>query len=802
MIRRKKTFPKHHDARLLFWRGIFVSGFLLAMGLWGFPSWGVASEDVAALDMQAVSSEEVLPVSQDRLARIEEDLIRVQREMEGALDEQEREMFNQKAQSLRSLRSLIQRHRTLQERHETLLGQLENAQNIASSLYVLEGEPPYTLSVYDKFLDDLELIGEQLLSLRVSRLAGQKELESIRGRLKTLQENLRGLREEVTGYQTRDETVPRDLRLRYERAQLQEEQLTLSEEYELLLGEAQKAEEELLQLKRNVVADLVTRIKDNLGYNEENVQARMKGLDDRIALMEEDLLRISSEREKVSLALTRAQDRLNTAKDEEKRVVAAAEVAELQAWKEYYQVQVEQKELLQQYLEIGKELWQYRYSLIGDSPRALENLQEIKKRTELQIEDLARLAKRSQSQQVALQTRIGALQKKLEDASRPYAELEEPRLQGELEALQELARETLLFASAMNQFSLLAQRLNRELAEAIGSFQITEHVTALGKKTFRDIWNMEVWVIEDNQIVVGELVIALGLLFGGFVAIRLFSGWISRRFQKRFNMTAEGTSLIQRVFFYIFFLLTILWVLKIVNIPLTAFAFLGGALAIAVGFGAQHLFNNFISGFFLIIQKPIKVGDIVQLDDGTVALVKEIGTRHTRIQNFDGVDILLPNSYLLENKITNWTYGGDRKLRNKLSVGVAYGSDTKKVEDLLLKAAREHANVLKNPFPFVIFKEFADSSLNFDMYFWVDMRTASGLTVGSELRHKVVELFQENGVEIPFPQMDVHFKRGIAPQEGEKALKLPEKEPEEAEENSEGVFLEDDMDPTEGILRG
>ncbi len=802
MIRRKKTFPKHHDARLLFWRGILVSGFLLAMGLWGFPSWGVASEDVAAPDMQAVSSEEVLPVSQDRLARIEEDLIRVQREMEGALDEQEREMFNQKAQSLRFLRSLIQRHRTLQERHETLLGQLENAQNIASSLYVLEGEPPYTLSVYDKFLDDLELIGEQLLSLRVSRLAGQKELESIRGRLKTLQENLRGLREEVTGYQTRDETVPRDLRLRYERAQLQEEQLTLSEEYELLLGEAQKAEEELLQLKRNVVADLVTRIKDNLGYNEENVQARMKGLDDRIALMEEDLLRISSEREKVSLALTRAQDRLNTAKDEEKRAVAAAEVAELQAWKEYYQVQVEQKELLQQYLEIGKELWQYRYSLIDDSPRALENLQEIKKRTELQIEDLARLAKRSQSQQVALQTRIGALQKKLEDASRPYAELEEPRLQGELEALQELARETLLFASAMNQFSLLAQRLNRELAEAIGSFQITEHVTALGKKTFRDIWNMEVWVIEDNQIVVGELVIALGLLFGGFVAIRLFSGWISRRFQKRFNMTAEGTSLIQRVFFYIFFLLTILWVLKIVNIPLTAFAFLGGALAIAVGFGAQHLFNNFISGFFLIIQKPIKVGDIVQLDDGTVALVKEIGTRHTRIQNFDGVDILLPNSYLLENKITNWTYGGDRKLRNKLSVGVAYGSDTKKVEDLLLKAAREHANVLKNPFPFVIFKEFADSSLNFDMYFWVDMRTASGLTVGSELRHKVVELFQENGVEIPFPQMDVHFKRGIAPQEGEKALKLPEKEPEEAEENSEGVFLEDDMDPTEGILRG
>jgi small-conductance mechanosensitive channel len=486
--------------------------------------------------------------------------------------------------------------------------------------------------------------------------------------------------------------------------------------------------------------------------------------------------------------------------NEEERAVAAATVAELQAWKEYYQAQVEQKEILQQYLDIGKEMWQYRYSLIGDSPSVLENLREIRRRTEEHIENLTRLAKRSQGQQVALQSRVGALQKKLEDTSRPYASLEEKSLQGELKALQELARETLFFASSMSQFSLLAQRLHRELSEAIGSFQITEHVAALGKRTFQDIWNMEVWVIDDNQIVVGELAVALGLLFGGFVAIRLFSAWISRRFQKRFNMTAEGASLIQRVSFYIFFILTLLWVLRIVNIPLTAFAFLGGALAIAVGFGAQHLFNNFISGFFLIIQKPIKVGDIIALDDGTVALVKEIGTRHTPIQNFDGVDILLPNSYLLENKITNWTYS-DRKLRNKLSVGVAYGTNTRKVEDLLLRAAREHPNVLKNPFPFVIFKEFGDSSLNFDMYFWVDMKQASGLTVGSELRHNVTELFREQGVAIPFPQMDVHFKRELAGKE--EVLESVPQEPEKPEEDTAtGILSEDDMDPTEGILRG
>ncbi|HOO63538.1 MAG TPA: mechanosensitive ion channel, partial [Synergistaceae bacterium] len=696
----------------------FAGGLLALCLLLGaeIPLFAAVSEDVLPLETQVLSAEPEAPVSQDRLAQIEQELTVTTREMESALNEQERELLNQKAQSLRSLRSMIQRHGTLKEKYETLQEQLGNARSTASSLYVLEGEPPYSLSVYDKFLDDLEVLNEQLLSLKASRLAGQKELVMVRERLKGVQERARSLKEEVSEYDSKEETVPRELRLEYERVLLWEEQLLLSEQYELLQEETYKAEEEFLQLKKTVVTDLLAKIKENLGYTEENVQARMKGLDDQIAQLEQQLQKIAAEREKVSLALSRAEGRLNAAEEEEKRVVAASEVAELQAWKDYYQNQMEQKELLQQYLELSKEMWQYRYSLIGDSPGTLENMKEIKKRAEIYVEDLARLSKRSQSRQLAIQSRIGAVQKKLDDTSRPYAELEDGQLQGELEALQELARETLLFASSVSQISLLAQRFNRELGEAIGSFEITEHVTAIGKKTFQDIWNMEVWVIEDNQIVVGELIIALGLLVGGFILIRLLSAWISRRFQKRFNMTAEAASLIQRVFFYLFFFLTILWVLKIVNIPLTAFAFLGGALAIAVGFGAQHLFNNFISGFFLIIQKPIKVGDIVELDDGTVALVKEIGTRHTRIQNFDGVDILLPNSYLLENKITNWTYA-DRKLRNKLSVGVSYSADPKKVENLLLQAAREHESVLTNPFPFVIFKEFADSSLNFDMYF-------------------------------------------------------------------------------------
>ncbi len=793
--------------RLRFWTKLFRrGGGMLLLGLLlgtSSPLFAAVSEDAVFGEAQPISGERKAAVSQDRLAQIDEELMAVKRELESALNDQELELLNQKAQNLRSLRSLVQRSRTLQEKYKTLTEQLEKARSTASSLYVLEGEPPYSLSVYDKFLNDLEVLNEQIFSLKTSRLAGQKELATVRERLKSVQERRRTLQEEVASYETKEETVPRELRLQYDRVLLWEEQLQTNEQYELLLEEVSKMEETFLQLKKTAVTDLLVKIKANLGYTEENVKARMAGIDEQVAQLEEKIKKAYAEREKVSSALVRAQDRLNGAEDEEKRVVAASEVGELQAWRDYFQAQIEQKELLQQYLELSKEMWSYRYALVGGAPGTLENLQEVKKRAEIYVEDLARLSKRSQSQQLAIQSRIGAVQKKLEDASRPYAALEDGQLRGEMEALQELARETLLFASSISQISLLAQRFNQELGQAIGSFEIAEHVTAMGKKTFQDIWNMEVWVIEGNQIVVGELVLALGLLVGGFVLIRLLSLWIGRRFQKRFKMTAEGASLVQRVFFYIFFFLTILWVLKIVNIPLTAFAFLGGALAIAIGFGAQNLFNNFISGFLLIIQKPIKVGDIVEIEDGTVALVKEIGTRHTRIQNFDGVDILLPNSYLLENRITNWTFS-DRKLRNKLFVGVSYEADPKKVEDLLLRAAREHPNVLKNPFPFVVFKEFGDSSLNFDMYFWVDMQYASGLTVGSELRYKVVELFRENRIEIPYPQMDLHFKRNVILKEEEisEAPEVPEKSEADGESGGEGIFLQDDMDPTEGIIRG
>ena len=199
--------------------------------------------------------------------------------------------------------------------------------------------------------------------------------------------------------------------------------------------------------------------------------------------------------------------------------------------------------------------------------------------------------------------------------------------------------------------------------------------------------------------------------------------------------------------------------MKIVNVPLTAFAFLGGAVAIGIGFGAQNLFNNLISGFILMVQQPFKINDVVEFD-GVTATVMEIDSRSTRVKTFDNYDVLVPNSYFLENKITNWTLS-DKIIRGKLEIGVAYGTPARKVEGILLKLANDHDMIIPNPEPFVLFSDYGSSSMQFVLYFWVDTRKTFPSRVGSDIRYRIQEIFEREGIKIPFPQMDVYLKKAL-----------------------------------------
>jgi small-conductance mechanosensitive channel len=202
--------------------------------------------------------------------------------------------------------------------------------------------------------------------------------------------------------------------------------------------------------------------------------------------------------------------------------------------------------------------------------------------------------------------------------------------------------------------------------------------------------------------------------------------------------------------------LIVLFALRVVNIPLTLFTFLGGAVAIGVGFGAQNLINNFISGFMVMAEQPIKIGDLIEIE-GTFAMVEEVGARCTRIRTGANIHILVPNSSFLEKNIINWTLS-DKEVRSQVTVGVIYGSPVREVERLMLQVAEEHQRVKKSPKPFVLFNDFGDNALIFDLYFWINMnRIMDRRIIESDIRFRIDELFREADIVIAFPQRDVHL---------------------------------------------
>lgn len=186
-----------------------------------------------------------------------------------------------------------------------------------------------------------------------------------------------------------------------------------------------------------------------------------------------------------------------------------------------------------------------------------------------------------------------------------------------------------------------------------------------------------------------------------------------------------------------------------------------GALGIGLGFGLQNIFNNFLSGIILLFERPIQVGDDIELG-GVWATVKKINVRSTLVQTYDNASLIIPNSDLISNQVTNWSFK-DKRLRRNIEVGVAYGSDIELVKKTLIEVAESIPRVLRYPLPDVIFRDFGDNALVFKLriWTWVDCFYA----VETEVRFAINRLFNERNIVIAFPQQDIHIKKEDAPQE-------------------------------------
>lgn len=273
----------------------------------------------------------------------------------------------------------------------------------------------------------------------------------------------------------------------------------------------------------------------------------------------------------------------------------------------------------------------------------------------------------------------------------------------------------------------------------------------------REIWeniSKPLFELSGTKISMMSLLMSILILIMAIFLSRLGERYMGKYLARR-NVERGVKGSIERITRYMIILVGVFVSLDSLGVSMSSLAALGAVLMVGIGFGLQNVTQNFISGIIILLERPIKVGDLVEVG-GTTGRVSEIGIRYTLIRTREEVAILVPNSQFISEQVINESFSSET-IRRRLNVGVAYGSDVEKVRDLLLQAAREHEKVLKDPQPSVLFKDFGESSLDFALQIWVnDLWRYEAIL--SDLRFRIDALFREHEVEIPFPQRDLHIK--------------------------------------------
>lgn len=263
---------------------------------------------------------------------------------------------------------------------------------------------------------------------------------------------------------------------------------------------------------------------------------------------------------------------------------------------------------------------------------------------------------------------------------------------------------------------------------------------------------------EENPLMLFEL---LRVIFF-FVLLVFFSGKLKTVFvnqiMSRYSDDIGVNQSIGTIFQYAAILIGGLIIIQS-TIELGSLNVLAGALGVGIGFGLQNITNNFISGLIILFERPIKVGDRIEVGQVTGDIVR-ISSRATTVSTNDNISIIIPNAEFISKQVINWSHSG-RNIRFHVPVGVSYSEEPDKIKRILLDVAKNHPDVLELPAPDVLFIEYGDSSLNFDLMVWTSTYINRPIILKSQLYYLIFEKFKDHNVEIPFPQRDLHIKSGL-----------------------------------------
>lgn len=271
----------------------------------------------------------------------------------------------------------------------------------------------------------------------------------------------------------------------------------------------------------------------------------------------------------------------------------------------------------------------------------------------------------------------------------------------------------------------------------------------------KEILSYQIFTSNNIEISVYSLTIVIVVLLGTFIGLRILRGLFKRYIKKEVN-ERRGFWSVYLILRYVIWVVIIVLLLETSGIKVSVLLASITALLVGVGFGIQQLFSDIASGIVLIIERNLQINDVIQLEDGTVGKVIHIGLRTSKLKTRENIILVVPNSKFVNDTIINWSQM-DYNTRFSVEVGVAYGSDTKLVTQILLDCALRNKNISTEPKPFVRFNNFGDSSLDFQIFFWVK-ESFWVENIKSELRFAIDDEFRKHGVQIPFPQRDLHIK--------------------------------------------
>lgn len=620
--------------------------------------------------------------------------------------------------------------------------------------------PPYSIFVADQLWDaaySLKLAMEglqsqlDLLTLRYER--ARQSLTAAEEGLRQASERLEAAKDSPTA--ARERWLHELSVLRKQAAAVMVQAAELSK---------RRVEEELAETRTRLAFEQrrAQAVMPHVEFSEADLNKVRARVTEERQRLEEELEHILRERRRQALAVQEAErqlDRVRAKRSPSKAALARAEAA-VELARARMDTLVMRGDLLQQVIDVAegeRQLWESRYAIVrtAEPGKARE---AYEKSTPL-FHDF--LASRNYLRQQAgiISGQISELQNRLRHPSKSQRR---DTVEGLVQTFQDRENAYSRTLHRVDEAARFMERWQSEFKEQQKELPLSahledwlDHAVDIAKRT----WNYELFSAEDTievdgkkitghrSVTVGKVISALGILVIGYVGCLYLAKLIGRMAATRLGMAPDVANLVRQWSQAVLITLLIIISFMSVKIPLTIFAFLGGAFAIGVGFGAQNLLKNIISGILVLIERPLRVGDLIEVDN-IRGRVTSIGLRSSTVRDAKGMDTLIPNSSFLERHLTNWTYSS-RISRFSLRVGAPYGASSQQVVQLLSQLAAEHSRVLKRPEPQVLLEDFGSQARIFTLNYWLEIRPdIDPSAVASELRFAIERSFFEAGHKV------------------------------------------------------